>query len=329
MMQRTVPHRRGLIAAVSVMILAAAACGSGSPGSLAPIPRGSLARPAGNGTIAFARLDRDEAREGLAPLAQLVELEEDGGVRRVGAAVSFRSTPAWSPDGRVLAYVGRSGLESIDWRVHRVLVSCRPSSCTGIGPPTWSPDGTLVAFAAELEGRFGLWTVGAEGGEPSLLVGGLEIVGAPSFAPDGARVAVVVDRGGSRGIVMVDVATGESLDRIEPGGLILGETVAWSPDGATLAVGAEAAGGGGIYLMRPDGSGVRLLTSCPDDACVDLGPAWSPDGSTIAFTRGRCDEAGSDCFVGDLFTIPATGGGAQALTAGPSLDCCAAWQPVA
>ena len=50
---------------------------------------------------------------------------------------------------------------------------------------------------------------------------------------------------------------------------------AWSPDGTRIAFTSFRNGRGDIYVMRPDGSDQKRLTT--SDAHDDLA-AWSPDG---------------------------------------------------
>ena len=54
----------------------------------------------------------------------------------------------------------------------------------------------------------------------------------------------------------------------------------WSPDGSSLALASETDVGYDIYVMSPDGTGIRQVT---DLAGNELEPAWSPDGSKIVF----------------------------------------------
>lgn len=81
---------------------------------------------------------------------------------------------------------------------------------------------------------------------------------------------------------------------------------------------------GGIYLVRPDGSGLRQLTSfqtvnydyqahglnLPDDH-----PAISPDGKKVAFTSNRDERANWEIYVMDI-----TGGNVRRLTNSAALD---------
>jgi Tol biopolymer transport system component len=62
-----------------------------------------------------------------------------------------------------------------------------------------------------------------------------------------------------------------------------------------------------IYLVAPDGTGLRALTSTPD--LVEYAPSWSPDGRRLAFVRtagqdrASCTTAGCELIVVD----PSTG----------------------
>jgi Tol biopolymer transport system component len=86
-----------------------------------------------------------------------------------------------------------------------------------------------------------------------------------------------------------------------------------SPDGKSIAFSSNASGGGlSIFRMGPTGANVSLVTTDHPggEAYCDVAPDYSPDGKTIAFQR----EVG-DCFPAvNLFTVPAGGGAATALT---------------
>jgi WD40 repeat protein len=88
---------------------------------------------------------------------------------------------------------------------------------------------------------------------------------------------------------------------------------------------------GGILVMRPDGTGIRQLTSfqtfnfdyeehglnLPDDH-----PAISPDGTQIAFTSNRADANNWDLYVMDI-----NGNHVRRLTSSPGFDVEPAWSP--
>jgi len=50
-------------------------------------------------------------------------------------------------------------------------------------------------------------------------------------------------------------------------------TPAWSPDGDWIAFASNHEGNYDIYLIRPDGSGLRRLTQSPE---AELSVGWGP-----------------------------------------------------
>jgi Tol biopolymer transport system component len=235
-----------------------------------------------------------------------------------------RTPPAWSPDGRSLAYLVDGGLVvgTLDGTASRVA-ACRPPACLGLGGPAWSPDGDAIAFGVSGDRGDVLALVDAGGATRMQILTDLVVEGAPAWSPDGGRIAVP---SGDR-IVVVDADDGSVATSIAFDG-DLGERISWSPDGTTFAVAGRSDGETGVFLVPADGGPATLLTACQDEACVDLDPAWSPDGTEVVFTRGRCDVPGGDCFTGDVFAIAVAGGEPIPLVDGPELDCCGAWQPV-
>jgi TolB protein len=80
-----------------------------------------------------------------------------------------------------------------------------------------------------------------------------------------------------------------------------------------------------IYVVRPDGSGLRQLTrpQVRQGYGGDSGPEWSPDGRRVAFERDL-PAWGADQF--QVHVISANGRGERTLTAGP-YDVMPAWAP--
>ena len=104
------------------------------------------------------------------------------------------------------------------------------------------------------------------------------------------------------------------------GGVGLASAPAWSPDGSTVAFvsNRDTAGQGAahLWLVAPDGSGLRVLT--PGLAAED--PVWSPDGTQVAFLSGTFGAT-------DVWTVPATGGTPRRLTSDANGKGGLAWSP--
>lgn len=83
---------------------------------------------------------------------------------------------------------------------------------------------------------------------------------------------------------------------------------AFSADGRTITF----VRGDDLYSVRPDGSGLRHLTS---GAALDSTPIVSPDGKQVVFERRASDDA-----PGDLYAVRVLGGGLHGLTSGPDDD---------
>lgn len=115
---------------------------------------------------------------------------------------------------------------------------------------------------------------------------------APSFSPDGRRIAFLTNLSGSPQAWIVD-SSGGWPDQITA----LDDPVTdidWSPDGSSIAL--EVAPGGGlntqIYVVKPDGTGLRRLT---DGTKANTWLAtWTPDSKAVLVSSNRRDGASMD-----------------------------------
>jgi len=183
--------------------------------------------------------------------------------------------------------------------------------------PRYAPDGGAVLYSRSSGGNSDLYRLDLASGERDRLTDGPAIETAPSYAPDGERIVFESDRSGTPQLYVMPARGGEA-ERISFGEGRYGTPV-WSPRGDRIAFTKQNAGRFHIGVMRPDGSGERLLTA----SFLDEGPTWAPNGRVVMFTRETAGASGEPA----LYSVDITGRNLRRVpTPGPASD--PAWSPL-
>ena len=116
-------------------------------------------------------------------------------------------------------------------------------------------------------------------------------------------------------------ADGSGVQRISHGdGRYAGPV--WSPRGDLIAFTKIAGGQFSIGVMKPDGSGERILVR----SFHAEGPTWAPNGRVLMFFRESATSGGRGRSA-QLFTVNLTGGNERRV-ASPSDGSDPAWSPL-
>ncbi|MDB5475783.1 MAG: amidohydrolase [Phenylobacterium sp.] len=202
--------------------------------------------------------------------------------------------PAWSPDGRTLAYsTDRGGKLDIWLRdmasgTERNLTRHKDAALSA----AWSRDGKTIAF---LDQTGSLHTVDVASGQISQVFGAIWEPGKPTWSPDGRTLALAAFkpyssrfREGLSEILTVDVASGAATYQAVLPHKSLGtrgdDGPVWSPDGTRLAFVFASR----LHVAEVDAKGrFRGPPKALNDEVTDA-PTWSGDsGSLLYLSNGK------------------------------------------
>ena len=203
------------------------------------------------------------------------------------------SSPAWSPDGKRIAF---SGLETSGQSDLYVMdrateaITRLTNDYYADSDPTWSPDGSQLAFASDRtrygkDGHQNLFLLDVNTLEIRYLTCGSWTDSSPHWSPTGERIAFTSDRGGMLELYTVDPeGKGARMTHL----LSSVQDPAWLPDGKSVLLTGFNRSSFGIYQMP-------MNTAAPGDSfSLDEALVEGPAPWTWEETSSQSTEAPSD-----------------------------------
>ena len=207
----------------------------------------------------------------------------------------YQASPAWSPDGKTLAYV--ADVDGVLQVFQKPVGSPTRTQVTHARfycrDPFWSPDGTRLYYNSLARDRDGLWSISAAGGEPELV---MENVTSASLSPDAKTLAFFRAEDEHDSLVQnlwlssppgsppAQYTRGPFGPRLAFGPATLG----FSPDGSKLGVWI-ARGQRPEFWVLPMGNAAPYEVSLPvaDLPALEVPFSWLPDSRRVVSALAR------------------------------------------
>ncbi len=212
-------------------------------------------------------------------------------------------TPRFSPTQQIITYLSyknnkpRVYIYNIDTGKHESLGNFSGMTFA----PRFSPDGKSVVMSLSKDGNSDIYTLNLKSRKSRRITNNSAIDTSPSYAPDGKQIVFESDRGGSQQLYVMD-KNGSNIHRITFGKGRYANPV-WSPRGDLIAFTRLYKRKFYIGVIRPDGTGERLITN----AYHVEGPSWSPNGRVLTYFKERPVGPRGEKRQAKLYTIDITG----------------------
>jgi len=206
-------------------------------------------------------------------------------VRRVTISRTLNNNPAWSPDGRSIAYTAwRPFMDILVSHIYqgRLESPVEGNADTQNWLPAWAPDGSQLAFTSNRDGQPELYIANADGSGLRRLTNHPGIDTSPTWSPQGHLLAFVSDRTGSPQVYVIG-ADGTGLRRITFESHC--DRPTWSPAPYNeIAYSSQTGAGHDIKVVDLATNEVRQLTY---GLGTNESPSYSPNGRHVAFSSTR------------------------------------------
>jgi TolB protein len=191
--------------------------------------------------------------------------------------------PAWSSDGRHLAYTSYKGGKPDLYIKNLAEMQEISVAENGINiTPAWVPGKFELAATLSFSGDQEIYLLTGAGKIIKRLTGMRGSDLSPTWSPDGKKLAFVSTRSGNPQIYIKDLASNKTRRLTYQGNYNTQPN--WSPQGDKIAYSSLVDGRHNIFIIDIEGLEPLQLTNESGD---NEAPSWSPDGSMIAFSSSR------------------------------------------
>lgn len=271
-----------LILVVAILILGGYQAANNYRTSCHIPPRQWAVQPsAENGSIVLAATLQIENVQGSA----LMMINPDGTPgETIDVPMLGLASPAWSPDGKKVAFSVLNPNNSIadifSWETQSVNARMLFESSRNDFWPDWLNEHTIIYVEMDdiSQSVSEIYRLDLQTGEKVRLSKEKAFDFEPKVSPDGKEIVFISKRDGNNEIYLMN-ADGGNIRRLTHNAAS-DVNPAWSPDGQYIVFASNRNEQWDIYAMQHDGSNQCPLT---DSAAPDMQPTWSPDGKKIAF----------------------------------------------
>ena len=230
-------------------------------------------------------------------------------IKPFSGATGRENTPAFSPDGRQIAFAWDGG-DGGDLDIYiRLVGAVEPVRLTDSEfteqYPTFSPDGSQIAFVRSFSDHGEVVLIPALGGAERRVARLFSGFGSISFAPDGQNIAVIDTEDSNDGkqyaVYLINLQTGERRRLTAPAEFAGETTPRFSPDGKSLAFVRVFSDKNQDLFIAPT-TGEAAPRQVTFDRSVIHSLTWNADGNGIFFVSYRGDPQPN------VWRVAATGG---------------------